>query len=120
MTKGMEIRCITDQDMLEIMRYICERGGEVICKDWEMRVLKVIRGTKDEKTTVCAHGLDGEITELFSFDGVLGAVNTDTSESGESDSEGRSELLRGTEGNLVQPAHGPDIQEGRSEIRFAP
>ena len=112
MTKGMEIRCITDQDMLEIMRYIRERGGEVICKDWEMRVLKVIRGTKDEKTKV--------YTSLFSFDGVLGAVNTDTSESGESDSEGRSELLRGTEGNLVQPAHGPDIREGRSEIRFAP
>ena len=111
MTKGMEIRCITDQDMLEIMRYIRERGGEVVCKDWELKVLKVIRGTSSEKSNDKSN---------YNFDGVLGIVDTGNSESRESDSEGRSELLRGTEGNLVQPAHGPDIREGRSEIRFAP
>ena len=64
MTTGTEIRCMTDQDMLEFMRWIRERGGEVCCKEWDVRVLKVIRETKQEKT------------ELFSIDGVLGAVST--------------------------------------------
>ena len=79
MTKGTEIRCITDSDMLEVMRWIRSRGGECICSDWEMRVIKVIRGTQDEQTTVYAHSTDGEVIELFNVDGVLGAVNTDDS-----------------------------------------
>lgn len=79
MTTGTEIRCMNEADLLEFMRWIRDRGGECICTDWEMRVIKVIRGTKDEKTTVYAHGIDGEITELFSLDGVLGSVNTDDS-----------------------------------------
>ena len=66
MNKGTEIRCITDSDMLEVMRWIRSRGGECVCSDWEMRVIKVIRGTDNEKKN-----------ELFGVDGVLGAVNTD-------------------------------------------
>lgn len=77
MTTGTEIKCMTDQDMLEFMRWIRERGGEVYCEDYEFRILKVIRGTKDEKTTVYAHSTDGEVIELFNIDGVLGSVNTD-------------------------------------------
>ena len=66
MTTGTEIKCMSDQDMLEFMRWIRERGGEIVCKDAEMRVLKVIRGTNNEKSN-----------NLFNRDGVLGAVNTD-------------------------------------------
>ena len=72
MTKGTEIRCITDSDMLEIMRWIRSRGGECVCTDWEMRVIKVIRGTDNENKNA-----------LFGVDGVLGAVNTDNISSGE-------------------------------------
>lgn len=69
MTTGTEIKCMSDADMLEFMQYIRKRGGEVVCTDWEMRVLKVIRGTNNEEI------------ELFNVDGVLGAVNTDKSQS---------------------------------------
>lgn len=79
MTTGTEIKCISDNDMLEFMRWIRERGGEVFCKDYELKVLKVIRGTNDEKTTVYAHSTDGEVIELFNVDGVLGAVNAEDS-----------------------------------------
>lgn len=72
MTTGTEIKCISDNDMLEFMRWIRERGGEVSCVDWEMKVLKVIRGTDNEKKN-----------DLFGVDGVLGAVNTDHIGSGE-------------------------------------
>lgn len=64
MTKGTEIRCMNEADLLEFMRWIRDRGGECICTDWEMRVIKVIRGTQNEDKTV-----------LFNVDGVLGAVN---------------------------------------------
>ena len=70
MNAGTEIKCMTDSDMLEFMRWIRERGGEVFCKDYEMKVLKIIRGTENE-----------EKIELFNVDGVLDAVNTDTSQS---------------------------------------
>ncbi len=79
MKSGTEIRCMTDQDMIEFTRWIRKRGGEVFCKDYEMKVIKVIRGTQDEQTTVYAHSTDGEVIELFNVDGVLGAVNTDDS-----------------------------------------
>lgn len=68
MKSGTEIRCVTDQDMIEFTRWIQKRGGEVFCKDYEMKVIKVIRGTKDEKNN-----------SLFNRDGVLGAVNTEDS-----------------------------------------
>lgn len=68
MTTGTEIYCITESDMLEFMHYIREHGGECICTDWEARVLRVIRGTANDTQN-----------QLFNRDGVLGAVNTDTS-----------------------------------------
>ena len=72
MTTGTEIRCMNEADLLEFMRWIRDRGGECVCTNWEMRVIKVIRGTDNEKKN-----------ELFGVDGVLGAVNTDHIGSGE-------------------------------------
>lgn len=69
MTSGTEIRCMTESDLLEFTHWIRERGGEVICTDYEMRVLKVIRGTNNNEKS----------NYLFGIDGVLGAVNTDDS-----------------------------------------
>ena len=83
MTTGTEIYCISQSDMLEFMHYIREHGGEVICTDWEARVLRVIRGTTNEQTTVYAHSTDGEVIELFNRDGVLGAVNVSNNSAGE-------------------------------------
>lgn len=74
MKSGTEIRCVTDQDMIEFTRWIQNRGGEVFCKDYEMKVIKVIRGTTDEKSN-----------SLFNRDGVLGAVNTDDGPSEETE-----------------------------------
>ena len=70
MTTGTEIKCATHEDMLEFVHYIRDRGGECVCEDWNLKVLKVIRGTKNV-----------EKTELFNIDGVLGAVNIDNSTS---------------------------------------
>ena len=74
MTTGTEIKCMTDQDMIEFTRWIQNRGGEVFCKDYEMKVLKVIRGTNDE-----------EKIELFNVDGVLGSVNVSDKGPGETE-----------------------------------
>lgn len=68
MKAGTEVKCVTDQDMIEFTRWIQKRGGEVFCKDYEMKVIKVIRGTANE-----------ESGQLFNRDGVLGAVNTEDS-----------------------------------------
>lgn len=72
MRTGTEIRCITDQDMLEFVRWIRDRGGECICTDFEKRVLKIIRGTDDEKSNDKSN---------YNFDGILGVVDTDESTS---------------------------------------
>ena len=72
MTTGTEIKCMNEADLLEFMRWIRDRGGECICTDWEMRVIKVIRGTQNEDKTV-----------LFNVDGVLGAVNVSDNSAGE-------------------------------------
>ena len=71
MTTGTEIKCMNEADLLEFMRWIRDRGGECICTDWEMRVIKVIRGTQNEDKTV-----------LFNVDGVLGAVNVSDNSAG--------------------------------------
>lgn len=71
MTTGTEIYCITESDMLEFMHYIREHGGECICTDWEARVLRVIRGTKNDTQN-----------QLFNRDGVLGAVNVSNNSAG--------------------------------------
>lgn len=62
---------MNEADLLEFMRWIRDRGGECICTDWEMRVIKVIRGTQNEDKTV-----------LFNVDGVLGAVNVSDNSAG--------------------------------------
>jgi len=71
MTTGTEIYCISQSDMLEFMHYIREHGGEVICTDWEARVLRVIRGTTNDTQN-----------QLFNRDGVLGAVNVSDNSAG--------------------------------------
>lgn len=74
MKAGTEVKCMTDQDMIEFTRWIQKRGGEVFCKDYEMKVIKVIRGTQDE-----------EKVELFNVDGVLGVVNVSDTGTGEAE-----------------------------------
>lgn len=76
MRTGTEIRCITDQDMLEFVRWIRDRGGECICTDFEKRVLKIIRGTDDEKSNDKNNDKSN-----YNFDGILGVVDTDESTS---------------------------------------
>ena len=74
MRSGTEIRCMTDQDMIEFTRWIQKRGGEVFCKDYELKVIKVIKGTNDE-----------EKIELFNVDGVLGVVNVSDTGTGKAE-----------------------------------
>ena len=74
MKAGTEVKCMTDQDMIEFTRWIQKRGGEVFCKDYEMKVIKVIRGTQDE-----------EKVELFNVDSVLGVVNVSDTGTGEAE-----------------------------------
>ena len=74
MRSGTEIKCMTDQDMIEFTRWIQKRGGEVFCKDYELKVIKVIKGTNDE-----------EKIELFNVDGVLGVVNVSDTGTGEAE-----------------------------------
>lgn len=74
MKAGTEIKCVTNQDMIEFTRWIQKRGGEVFCKDYELKVIKVIRGTNDE-----------EKIELFNVDGVLGVVNVSDEGTGEAE-----------------------------------
>ena len=66
MTKGSIFIGTTDDDMVEFMRYVRGRGGEVVCTDYEGKAVQIIRGTKENETV-----------ELFNIDGVLGSVNVD-------------------------------------------
>jgi hypothetical protein len=99
MTTGTEIKCATDKDMLEFMRWIRERGGEVSCIDWDFKVLRIIRGTEN-----------AEKVELFNVDGVLGAVNTDDSKREEAEQKRRCELFRNPEGDLLQLGYEQDLR----------
>ena len=99
MTTGTEIKCISDNDMLEFMRWIRERGGEVSCIDWDLKVLRIIRGTEN-----------AEKVELFNVDGVLGAVNTDDSKREETEQKRRCELFRNPEGDLLQLGYEQDLR----------
>ena len=99
MTTGTEIKCISDNDMLEFMRWIRERGGEVSCIDWDLKVLRIIRGTEN-----------AEKVELFNVDGVLGAVNTDDSKREEAEQKRRCELFRNPEGDLLQLGYEQDLR----------
>ena len=99
MTTGTEIKCISDNDMLEFMRWIRERGGEVSCIDWDLKVLRIIRGTEN-----------AEKVELFDVDGVLGAVNTDDSKREEAEQKRRCELFRNPEGDLLQLGYEQDLR----------
>ena len=99
MTTGTEIKCISDNDMLEFMRWIRERGGEVSCIDWDLKVLRIIRGTEN-----------AEKVELFNVDGVLGAVNTDDGKREETEQKRRCELFRAPEGDLLQLGYEQDLR----------
>ena len=99
MTTGTEIKCISDNDMLEFMRWIRERGGEVSCIDWDLKVLRIIRGTEN-----------AEKVELFNVDGVLGAVNTDDSKREEAEQKRRCELFRNPEGDILQLGYEQDLR----------
>ena len=99
MTTGTEIKCISDNDMLEFMRWIRERGGEVSCIDWNLKGLRIIRGTEN-----------AEKVELFNVDGVLGAVNTDDSKREEAQQKRRCELFRAPERDILQLGYEQDLR----------
>lgn len=44
MTKGTEIKCKDDKEMLDVMRTIRRLGGEVMCTDYEKKILLVVKG----------------------------------------------------------------------------
>lgn len=108
MTTGTEIRCMTEEDMLEVMRYVRERGGEIICEDWEMKVLKIIRGTSDEYEQIKIWGPE-EIT-LYSRDGVLGIVDTSHIKCEDTEQKRRCELFRNPERDLLQLGYEQDLR----------
>lgn len=66
MNEGAKLVGTSDEDMIEFLNYIRERGGQCVCTDFEGKVIEVIRGTKEH-----------EKIELFNIDGVLGSVNVD-------------------------------------------
>lgn len=98
MQAGTEIKCMTEEDMIEVMRYVRKRGGEIICKDWEMKVLKVIRGTGSEEKS------------MYNADGVLGIVDTSHAEREDAEQKRRSELFRNPEGDLLQLGYEQDLR----------
>lgn len=65
MTEGAVLIGMNNNDMVEFLQWIRERGGECVCDSYEDKTVRVIRGTRNEKSG------------LFTVDGVLGAVNTD-------------------------------------------
>lgn len=67
MTEGAVLIGMNNNDMVEFLQWIRERGGECVCDSYEDKTVRVIRGTKN-----------AEKVELFNVDGVLGVVNVDT------------------------------------------
>ena len=72
MKHGTRIICVDDEDMLEFLNFIRDAGGQCVCQNYETKELLVVRGTNNEKML------------LFNVDGVLGVVNVDASNPGES------------------------------------
>lgn len=67
MTEGAVLIGMNNNDMVEFLQWIRERGGECVCDSYEDKTVRVIRGTKN-----------AEKVELFNVDGVLGVVNVNT------------------------------------------
>ena len=67
MTEGAVLIGMNNNDMVEFLQWIRERGGECVCDSYEDKTVRVIRGTKN-----------AEKVKLFNVDGVLGVVNVDT------------------------------------------
>ena len=74
MTEGSIFYAETDSDMIEFMRWVRSNGGEVVCTDYERKILEVIRGTENETKS-----------QLFNRDGVLGSVNVSDRSTGEAE-----------------------------------
>lgn len=72
MNEGATLVGTSNEDMIEFMRYIRERGGECVCTNYEHKVIEVIRGTYYEGKT-----------DRFTMDGVLGVVDPDGADPGE-------------------------------------
>jgi tricorn protease-like protein len=90
-----------NEDMVEFLQYVRERGGECICTDYDMKRIQIVKGTTND-----------EKVELFNIDGVLGVVNVDNTDPGEAEQTGRRELLQGDEGNLLQSEYETDLRTG--------
>lgn len=99
MTEGAVFIGTNNEDMVEFLQYVRERGGECICTDYDMKRIQIVKGTTNE-----------EKVELFNIDGVLGVVNVGDSDPGETEQAGRRELLQGEQGNLLQLGYVEDIR----------
>ena len=99
MTEGAVFIGTNNEDMVEFLQYVRERGGECICTDYDMKRIQIVKGTKNE-----------EKVELFNIDGVLGVVNVGDADPGKTEQTGRRELLQGEQGNLLQLGYVEDIR----------
>lgn len=101
MNEGAVFIGTNNEDMVEFLQYVRERGGECICTDYDMKRIQIVKGTRNE-----------EKVELFNIDGVLGVVNVDNADPGEAEPTGRRELLQGDEGNVLQSEYETDLRTG--------
>ena len=99
MNEGAVFIGTNNEDMVEFLQYVRERGGECICTDYDMKRIQIVKGTTNE-----------EKVELFNIDGVLGVVNVGDADPGEAEQKGRRELLQGEQGNILQLGYVEDIR----------
>ena len=100
MTEGAIFIGTNNEDMVEFLQYVRERGGECICTDYDDKTIQVVKGTINEKNN------------RFTMDGVLGIVDPGDADPGETKQAGRRELLQGDEGNLLQSEYETDLRTG--------
>ena len=72
MKEGARLIGIDNEDMVEFLQYIRQRGGECYCSNYELKIVEVIRGTVDERKIATNN-----------IDGVLGRVDVGDNDSGE-------------------------------------
>lgn len=72
MKEGARLIGTDNEDMVEFLQYIRQRGGECFCSDYEGKVVEVIRGTVDERKIA-----------INTIDGVLGRVDVGDADPGE-------------------------------------
>ena len=72
MKEGARLIGTDNEDMIEFLQYIRQRGGECFCSNYEHKIVEVIRGTVDERKIA-----------INTIDGVLGRVDVGDADPGE-------------------------------------